>query len=96
MFLKKVKEVALSDVHSPDKRKSGVVYSFLNNMLRNFFHQLDYTEIGRSRKYFNGQKVEYIESAKVLIYQGYSSSFNLLEQGRLFLRMDPALKLVRG
>lgn len=50
-----VKQVAISDIHSLDKRKSGVIFSFLNNMVKNFFFELKYTEIGRSRKYFDAQ-----------------------------------------
>lgn len=90
-----VKEVVLSDIYSPDSKKSGVVYSFLNNMLHNFFHQINYSEIGRSRKYFDSQHYTHMESARVLIYKGYSSSFTLLEKG-LFLRIDPAVKIVRS
>jgi hypothetical protein len=90
-----VKEVALSDVHSPDPRKSGVVYCFLNNLLKNFFHEINYTEIGRSRKYFDSQHYTQLDSAKVIVYKGYSSGFSLLEAG-LFLRMDPAVKIVRN
>ena len=49
--LKCVKEVKLGDINSEDKRKSGSVYSFLNNLLKNFFHQIDFSEIGKSGKY---------------------------------------------
>jgi hypothetical protein len=95
IFLKMVKQIAMSDIHSQEKRKSAVVFCFLNNILRNFFHELDYSEIGSSRKYFDSQHYHQLESAKVLVYKGYSSNFTLLEGG-LFLRMDPAVKIVRS
>lgn len=95
IFLKMVKQVALSDIHSQDKRKSGVVFAFLNNMVKNFFYELDYTEIGRSRKYFDSQHYHQLEAARVLVYKGYSSNFTLLEGG-LFLRIDPSFKIVRS
>ena len=43
IVLKVVKEVALSDIHSQDRKKSGVAYHFLNNLVKNFFHQIGYT-----------------------------------------------------
>ncbi len=87
--------MALSDVYSGDRHKSGVVYSFLNNMVKNFFYQLDYTEIGRSRKYFDTKNFKNLECARVTVFKGYSSNFTLLENG-LYLRMDSAVKIVRG
>ena len=85
----------MGDIYSTDIHKSGVVYAFLNNMLKNFFHQLEYTEIGKSRKYFDSKNYKNLEGAKVTVFKGYSSNFTLLENG-LYLRMDPAVKIVRG
>ena len=93
--LKCVKEVKLGDISSEDKRKSGSVYSFLNSLLKNFFHQIDYTEIGKSGKYFDAKHYQKLDSAKLIIYKGYSSNFSLLEDG-LFLKIDPAVKIVRN
>jgi len=73
-----VKQVILSDIYSPEKQKSGIVYSFLNNMIKNFFHLLDYTEIGRSKKYFDSKTKVNLNGAQVTIFKGYSSSFSLL------------------
>ena len=94
IVLKMVKEVALSDIHSQDRRKSGAAYHFLNNLVKNFFHQIGYTEIGRSGKYFDAKHFQPLESAKVTVFKGYSSNFSLLDEG-LFLRMDPSVKVVR-
>lgn len=43
IFLKKVKEFNMNDINSQDKHISGSVYTFLNNMMRNFFYQHEYT-----------------------------------------------------
>ena len=94
IVLKLVKEVALSDVHSHDRRKSGIAYHFLNNLVKNFFHQIGYTEIGKSGKYFDARHYNNLTSAKVIVFKGYSSHFSLLEEG-LFLRIDPSVKVVR-
>lgn len=93
--LKLVKEITLGDIFSDDRRKTGVVYAFLNNLLKNFFHQVNYTEIGKSGKYFDAKHFHKLDSAKVIVYKGYSSNFSLLEGG-LFLRIDPAVKIVRN
>ena len=93
-FLKILKVVALSDIHSPDNQKSAIVYTFLNSLVKNFFYQIDYTEIGRSGKYFDSQNYTKVESARLFVYKGYSSRFSLLEDG-LFLKIDPATKVVR-
>jgi hypothetical protein len=50
----------MADIYSPEKEKSAVVHSFLNNMVRNFFHLLEYTEIGRSKKYFDPHSKHYL------------------------------------
>lgn len=51
--LKLARQVSLSEIYSTEKDKSGPVFSFLNNLLRNMFHELDYSQIGRSRKFFD-------------------------------------------
>lgn len=64
-------------------------------MVKNFFYHLDYTEIGRSRKYFDAKNYKNLESAQVTVFKGYSSNFSLLETG-LYLQVDSAVKIVRG
>ena len=43
IFLKLVKAIVLKDLHCADKRRSGIVFGFLNSMLKNFFHQIGYS-----------------------------------------------------
>jgi hypothetical protein len=64
-------------------------------MVRNFFHQMQYTEIGRSRKYFDPQSRKELSGANVAVYHGYSTNFCLLEGG-LFLKVDPTVKIVQS
>ena len=85
----------MSDLQHSEKKKSAPVFQFLNNMVRNFFYQLQYTEIGRSGKYFDPQSRQHLDGAEVSIFRGYSSSFAQLEGG-LFCRIDPAVKVVRS
>ena len=93
--LKLVKRVCMSDLQHSERKKSAPVYQFLNSMVRNFFYQLQYTEIGRSGKYFDPQSRQHLDGAEVSIFRGYSSSFLQLEGG-LFCRIDPAVKVVRS
>jgi hypothetical protein len=73
-----VKEVSFSEILSPEKEKSAIVFSFLNNMIRNFFHQMKYTEIGRSRKFFDASSGQKLKGANVTVYKGFCSNFSLL------------------
>ena len=42
VIFKLVREVPLGDILSNSICSSGVVYSFLNNMVKNFFYELGY------------------------------------------------------
>lgn len=64
-------------------------------MIRNFFHQMQYTEIGRTKKYFDPNSRKKLEGADVTVYRGYSTSFSLLESG-LFLKVDPTVKIIQS
>jgi len=84
--LKLVKQVQMGDLRSANGKQAAVVYQFLNNMVRNFFYQLHYTEIGSSRKYFDPSSEQNLKGANVKIYKGFSTSFLMLEKG-LFCRV---------
>ena len=69
-----------------------VMIQFLNNGLRNLMNRLDYTEIGRTNKFFNTKKVERMDN--IMLFSGFRSNFTTLESGT-FLRVDTAKKIVR-
>lgn len=56
---------------------------------------MQYTEIGRSRKYFDPLSRKELPGAKISVFQGYSSNFCLLEGG-LFLKVDPTMKIIQS
>lgn len=58
MTVKKMKTIKIKDLKSDDKSKSSIVYLFLNNVMKNLMGQLEYTEIGRSKKYYDPKKKE--------------------------------------
>lgn len=70
-----------------------VLLSFLNNGLRNIMRKLNYTEIGRSGKYFNVHEKKSIDN--LMMFSGYKSNFVLLENG-YSLRVDSVKKIVRN
>lgn len=53
-----MKTIKIKDLKSDDKSKSSIVYLFLNNVMKNLMGQLEYTEIGRSKKYYDPKKKE--------------------------------------
>ena len=67
---------------------------FLNNGLRNIMRKLEYVEIGRSGKYFNGQKKVKIDDM-LNMFSGYKANFVKLEKD-LFLRVEAVKKIVRN
>lgn len=88
-YLVKIKQVKVLNV----KENPKVLLSFLNNGLRNIMNKLNYTEIGRSGKYFNIK--EKINIDDLMMFSGYKSNFVLLENN-FFLRIDSAKKIVRN
>lgn len=70
-----------------------MLLTFLNNGLRNIMNKLDYVEIGRSGKYFNGKEKQEIDN--LMMYNGFKSNFVCLQKG-IFLRVDSAKKIVRN
>jgi len=55
-------------------------------------NKLDFVEIGRSAKYFNGKEKTAIDN--LIMFNGYKANFVRLEKG-FFLRVDSAKKIVR-
>jgi hypothetical protein len=56
---------------------------------------LGFNEIGKSRKFFDTNSRQEIPNTNLFLYSGFSTSFCLLESG-LYLRVDPANKIVRS
>jgi hypothetical protein len=90
-----VKEVSFADVFHPEKQKSAIVLTFLNNMVRNYFRMMNFTEIGRSREFFDPNSQRRLNGANVMAYKVFSTNFSLLENG-LFLKVDPGTKIIRS
>lgn len=73
--------------------KPTVFLQFLNTSLRGIMSRQGYVELGRTSKYFHGDKKSTID--KLQMYKGFSSSFAECEKG-MFLRVDSARKIVRS
>lgn len=67
---------------------------FLNNSLRNLLRRLDYTEIGKTGKFFNTKRSENIDG-DMKMFSGVKANFMILERG-IYLRVDSAKKIVRN
>ena len=65
---------------------------FLNNNLRQALRRLEFTEIGRSGKFFNSRNKQKLDA--LFMFSGFKINYVVLEKG-LFLRVDPAKKIVR-
>ena len=84
--IKQVKHIGLSSDIRP-------VLNFLNIALRNVMRRHHYSELGKSRKFFNTDKFEEPDSS-IRIFSGYQANFIETEK-LLYLRVDPAKKIVR-
>lgn len=56
-------------------------------------NRMDYTEIGRTNKFFNIKKMSKMEN--LMMFSGFRSNFTTLEKG-IYLRVDTAKKIVRS
>lgn len=56
--------------------------------------QLNFIEIGKSRKFFDAKKKTRIEGTNLTLFEGYAANFCFLESG-LYLKVDAATKIVR-
>jgi hypothetical protein len=45
-----------------------LIVNFLNNLLRNFLRQLNFIEIGKSRKFFDSRKRTRIEGTNLMLF----------------------------
>ncbi len=68
--------------------------NFLNVALRNVMKRLDFTELGKSRKFFNTTRFETPDPA-LKLFSGYQANFIQAQKG-IYLRVDPAKKIVRN
>ncbi|XP_031505882.1 uncharacterized protein LOC116268318 [Nymphaea colorata] len=84
-----VKQVKIIEAASNPK----LLLSFLNNGLQNIMRRLDYTEIGRTGRYFNCNG-ERQQMDNLYLYSGFKANFVHLEAG-YFLRVDSVKKVVR-
>ena len=91
--LKIVKEIDFSK--KDDKNIKFQELTFLNNCLRNFLRQLNFCEIGKSRKFFDTSRKTVIENTNLKLFEGYAANFCYLESG-LYLKVDIANKIVRA
>lgn len=66
----------------------------MNVALRNLMHKHNFTELGKSRKFFNTTKYERPEES-LKLFSGYQANFLIGERSNFFLRVDPAKKIVR-
>ena len=83
-----VRQVREQNISSNPK----VLIQFLNNGLRNLMNRLEYTEIGRTNKFFNIKSMTKFDN--LMMFSGFRSNFTTLEKGT-FLRVDTAKKIVR-
>ena len=68
--------------------------TFLNVALRNTMKIMNYLEIGKSRKFFNMGGKKELEGGEILLYPGYQANFLRGTKNQIYLRIDPAKKIV--
>lgn len=95
MTFQKVRTVKLSDIKCQDGKKAAVPFGFLNNLIKTFLMKLDYHEVGKSKKYFKHSDSVKLDNVGVVLYKGYSTSINLLENG-VYLRVDSSTRVVQN
>ena len=75
---RKVKTVDFSKINSSNKREAIFPISFMNNLIKNFLQQLQYCEIGKSRKYFTEKNHRTMDNIGVTLFNGFATSINNL------------------
>lgn len=95
MTFQRVRTVKLSDIKSQDGKKAAVSFGFLNNLIKTFLQKLDYHEIGKSKKYFKHSDSVKLDNVGVVLYKGFSTSINVLENG-VYLRIDSSTRVVQN
>lgn len=93
--VKLVRTLKMSDINLSDSKQAFLPLSFLNSLLKMQMRMIGYAEIGRSKKYFDNTTRREIPNTNLFLYNGFSTSFQLLEGG-LYLRVDPVNKIVQS
>lgn len=84
----------MSNICSSKSRESSLPLNFMNNLLKRFFSQMNYIQIGKGNKYINPSSKKALSNAGILLFTGYETSFNMLESG-LYLRVDSITRIVQ-
>ena len=87
----KVKTISMKDIESSNAKTRNGPIMFLNNLFKSYLRQLKFTEIGRTKKYFNTQTSNTVAFFK--IFDGFECSIAKLAGG-VFLKIDTCCKLV--
>lgn len=89
-FIKLVKEVFLGNIFDKEKNKQSLL--FLNSSLKNILRRIGYSEVGKSRRYFNMNRSE--DLGDLLLYRGYETGFVTKLSG-LLLKIEPVNRIIR-
>ena len=89
-----VKEVKMANICSSRSEESALPLNFMNNLLKNFFNQMNYIQVGKGNKYINPGSRKSVGNTGVILFSGYETSFNMLESG-LYLRVDSITRIVQ-
>lgn len=93
-MLKLVRCLDMASAMNNDDQKF-MITNFFNNYLRNRLRDLNFIEIGKTRKFFDMSKRIEINGTNLTLFEGYAANFTFLESG-LYLKVDAAAKIVRA
>lgn len=66
----------------------------MNNLIKQFFAEMNYVEVGKCGKYVNPNSKYVIPNSGMSMFTGYEASILLL-QGGLYLRVDSLTRIVQ-
>ena len=89
-----VKSFNMANICSSKSKESILPLNFMNNMLKKFFSQLNYIQIGKGNKYINPSSKKSLSSAGIILFTGYETSFSMLESG-LYLKVNSITRIVQ-
>ena len=67
----------------------------MNNLVKKFFNELGFAEIGSSHKYFHPKSRKVLENDRLMLFDGYKASFTL-QNDSLYLRVDSMTRIIQN
>lgn len=71
LSFKFVKKVEMQKINSQKSKDAILPLNFLNNLIKQFFNEMNYVEVGKTGKYVNPNSKHVLANTGIILFTGY-------------------------